>query len=35
MEDIPPYAAHPEHRAYVDEFLRPKLESIAAYNFEV
>ena len=34
-EDIPPYAAHPDHRAYVDEFLRPKLESIEAYNFEV
>lgn len=35
MEDIPPFAAHPDHRAYVDEYLRPMLESIAAYNFEV
>lgn len=34
-EDIPPYAVHPDHRAYVDQFLRPKLESIAAFNFEV
>jgi hypothetical protein len=34
-EDIPPYAAHPDHRAYVDEFLRPRLASIAAYNFEL
>jgi hypothetical protein len=34
-EDIPPYAAHPDHRVFVDEFLRPRLVSIAAYNFEV
>ena len=34
-EDIPPYVAHPDHRAYVDEYLRPKIESIAAHNFEV
>ena len=34
-DDIPPYAVHPAHRAYVDQFLRPKLESIAAFNFEV
>ncbi|MEE4272138.1 MAG: Dabb family protein [Thermoanaerobaculales bacterium] len=32
---IPPYAAHPDHRAYVDEFLRPRLASIAAHNFEI
>lgn len=35
LDDIPPYAAHPDHRAYVDEFLRPKLASISAFNFEV
>ncbi|MGD9253077.1 MAG: Dabb family protein [Holophagae bacterium] len=34
-EDIPPYAAHPDHRAYVDDFLRPRLESLAAFNFEI
>ena len=34
-DDIPPYAAHPDHRAYVDDYLRPKLASIAAFNFEV
>jgi hypothetical protein len=34
-EAIPPYAAHPDHRAYVDDFLRPRLASIAAYNFEL
>jgi hypothetical protein len=34
-EDIPAYAEHPDHRAYVDEFLRPRLEVIKAWNFEV
>ena len=34
-EDIPPYAAHPNHRAHVDHYLRPKLASIAAFNFDV
>jgi hypothetical protein len=34
-EDIPPYSVHPDHRAYVDDYLRPKLASIAAHNFEV
>lgn len=34
-DDIPPYAAHPDHRAYVDDSLRPKLASIAAYNFKI
>lgn len=35
VEDLEPYAMHPDHRAYVDEYLRPRLESITAYNFEV
>lgn len=35
LDDIPPYAAHPDHRAYVDDYLRPRLESIVAFNFEV
>ncbi len=34
-DDIPPYAAHPDHRAYVDDFLRPRLASIVAHNFQV
>ena len=34
-EDISPYAAHSNHRAYVDEYLKPKLESLVAYDFEV
>lgn len=32
--DIPPYAAHPDHRSYVDDFLRPRLAAIVAHNFE-
>jgi hypothetical protein len=35
VEDLEPYAMHPDHRAYVDEYLQPRLESITAYNFEV
>lgn len=35
IEDLPAFSAHPDHRAYVDEYLRPKLESIAAFNFEL
>ena len=35
MDDLPAFAVHPDHRAYVDDFIRPRLESIAAYNFEV
>jgi hypothetical protein len=34
-DDIPPYAAHPDHRAFVDQYLRPRIDSIAAFNFEV
>lgn len=35
VDDIPAYAAHPDHRAYVDDYLRPKLASIVAHNFDV
>ena len=35
VEDIPAYASHPKHRSYVDEYLRPRMEGIAAYNFQV
>ena len=34
-DDIPPYAAHPDHREYVDAFLRPRIQAIAAHNFVV
>jgi antibiotic biosynthesis monooxygenase (ABM) superfamily enzyme len=35
LDDLPPFADHPDHRSYVDDFIRPRLASIAAYNFEV
>ena len=35
LDHIPPYAAHPDHRSYVDEYLRPIIDSLVAYNFEV
>lgn len=34
-DDIPPYAAHPDHRAYVDDYLWPRLASIVAHNFAI
>lgn len=30
---IESYRVHPDHRSYVDEFLRPRLKSIRALNF--
>ena len=33
--DLAPYAVHPDHRAYVDEYLRPRMEAIRAWNFEL
>jgi hypothetical protein len=33
--DLEPFRVHPDHRAYVDDFLRPRLEAITAFNFEV
>ena len=35
LDDSPAYSVHPDHRAYVDDYLLPKLESIVAYTFEV
>lgn len=29
------YRAHPAHRAYVDTFLRPRLEVLKAWNFTI
>jgi hypothetical protein len=34
LEDLPPYGAHPRHRAYVDDYLRPRMDAIEAWNFE-
>lgn len=33
LADVEPYRDHPRHRAYVDEYLRPKLEVLKAWNF--
>jgi len=33
MECVETYRMHPEHRRYVDEFLRPQLAVIKAWNF--
>lgn len=34
LEDVAPYLSHPDHRAYVDDFLADRLEVIKAWNFE-
>ncbi len=33
VDDIAPYLAHPDHRAYVDDYLQPKMACIKAWNF--
>lgn len=35
IADVEPYRVHPEHRRYVDEYLRPRMQVIKAWNFEV
>lgn len=35
LEAVETYRLHPEHRAYVDDFLTPRLAAIKAWNFEV
>lgn len=34
VEALPAYLQHPDHRDYVDVFLRPRMECIKAWNFE-
>lgn len=34
IEDVAPYIAHPVHRAWVDDYLKPRLECIKTWNFE-
>lgn len=34
-EDVAPYLSHPDHRRYVDEYLKPRLEVIKYWNFDV
>ena len=35
LDDVEAYRIHPDHRAYVDEFLAPRMKVIKAWNFEV
>ena len=35
VADLEPYRVHPDHRAYVDEYLAPRLAAIEAFNFEL
>lgn len=35
VEDIEPYIQDGAHRAYVDDFLKPRLACLKAWNFEV
>jgi hypothetical protein len=35
LDAVETYRAHPNHRRYVDVFLRPMLEVIKVWNFEV
>jgi hypothetical protein len=34
LDDVPGYLADPLHRAYVDEYLLPKVACLKAWNFE-
>jgi hypothetical protein len=35
QDHVKPYLDHPAHRAYVDEFLKPRLKVIKYWNFDV
>jgi len=35
FDDLEPFRVDPEHRSYVDDFLKPKLATIRAWNFEI
>lgn len=35
LQHVATYLPHPAHRSYVDDFLRPRMEFIKAWNFEV
>lgn len=34
LADVEAYRVHPAHRRYVDEYLRPRMQVIKAWNFE-
>ncbi len=33
LDDVPGYLAHPAHRAVVDDYLKPRLACLKAWNF--
>jgi hypothetical protein len=35
LEAVEAYRVHPTHRAYVDDYMRPRMEVVKAWNFEV
>jgi len=35
MEDLAAYLPDPDHRVYVDDYLKPKMVMLKAWNFEV
>ena len=35
LEDVAEYAVDPDHRAYVDQYMRERVEVIKAWNFQV
>lgn len=35
LSDLPRYRDDPDHRAFVDQFLAPKMSAIKAWNFDV
>jgi len=34
MEDVEAYRVHPDHRALVDDVLKPRMQVVKAWNFE-
>ena len=35
LSDVAPYRDDPLHRAFIDDYLKPRLEVIKAWNFEI
>jgi hypothetical protein len=35
LDDVETYRVHPDHRGYVEEYLKPRMQVIKAWNFEV
>lgn len=33
LDDAESYRVHPKHRAYVDDYMKPKMEVVKAWNF--